>query len=689
MSASDTRTDQQKIAYSVRSALQQTLLCLLIGLAAGNLGAATVMITGQTAGPTPFISNLQLNASPANSVQSIKFTITPKVGSVTRPLSATYTSEYLKRRGYYNAQTGAILLPVFGLYSNFSNTVTLQYEFTDNSTQPDTTTIATGVYNDTCGYSTPVIIQPRTNSTSLSFDYILVRNGCHAPLIIDTDGQIRWAGAGAFGNFPAILFQNSFYLANFDSNLSRMEFDGTWITLHDFADEGISDFHHNIDFGKRGIILEADTPTDFESVLIEVDGLGNTLKTWNMADIISNAMIAGGDGIHVNEFVVRSQDWFHNNASTYRNSDNSVLVSSRENFVIALDYESSAIKWIFGDYLNKQWGQYASLTNHKLVAASNTLAPIGEHAISITSDDRLLLFDNGKSSLNHSPTGIDRTYSAPRKYQLSTRTMMATEVWNYEAGQAFYSPFCSSVYEDAPSNYLVDYAILGTSPDNSAEILAFDSSGNKIFHYHYPTSNCTTAFNSLPIHLENLMFTTMTPPAVVSRKMQGASAFDIPLPLAGTPGVECRSGGAMQNYQVVFTFASPVTVTDVTVTPGDTSTASVAGPPAVSGAQVTVNLTNVSDAQTLTVALIGVNDGAHTESFSVPMTVLVGDSTGNGTVNASDVSQVKAQSGQMISSANFRKDVTANGEINGSDVSLAKANSGHGVSRVEKRLLQR
>ena len=72
---------------------------------------------------------------------------------------------------------------------------------------------------------------------------------------------------------------------------------------------------------------------------MEVDAGGNILRTWNLADIISAAMIAGGDDPH--QFVYRAPiDWFHNNACAYRSSDNSLIVSSRENFVIALDYDS-------------------------------------------------------------------------------------------------------------------------------------------------------------------------------------------------------------------------------------------------------------------------------------------------------------------------------------------------------------
>jgi hypothetical protein len=58
------------------------------------------------------------------------------------------------------------------------------------------------------------------------------------------------------------------------------------------------------------------------------------------------------------------------------------------------------------------------------------------------------------------------------------------------------------------------------------------------------------------------------------------------------------------------------------------------------------------------------------------MGVLLADTTGNGEVNASDVSQAKSVSGQPIAAANFRTDVNVNGVINSTDIGVIKASSG-------------
>jgi hypothetical protein len=158
---------------------------------------------------------------------------------------------------------------------------------------------------------------------------------------------------------------------------------------------------------------------------------------------------------------------------------------------------------------------------------------------------------------------------------------------------------------------------------------------------------------------------------VVSRRTHGtAGTFDINL--ATTPGgVECRTG---PNYQVIVTFTAPVTVGGLSIMSRD---GQAAGTRSVNGAQVTVNLTAVANAQTLGITLLNVNDGSATGDVFVPMSVLLGDLNGSGSVTASDIGQVKSLSGQLVTGANFRGDVNASGgAIGSSDIGQVKAATG-------------
>lgn len=179
---------------------------------------------------------------------------------------------------------------------------------------------------------------------------------------------------------------------------------------------------------------------------------------------------------------------------------------------------------------------------------------------------------------------------------------------------------------------------------------------------------------------------TIAVQAAVSRLTHGSAGdFDVSLPLTGTPGIEPRSKTATNDYQIVVTLTgngpisvdgSPqaqVTAGNATIGSNGTSNGGVV---AVSGSTVTIPLTNVANAQTISVTLNNVNDGTTTRSFTIPMSVLVGDVNGVGGVNSTDVSQTKTATSQTVSSANFRADVNATGVVNATDVSIVKAHAG-------------
>ncbi|MEP6810156.1 MAG: LamG-like jellyroll fold domain-containing protein [Chthoniobacterales bacterium] len=162
------------------------------------------------------------------------------------------------------------------------------------------------------------------------------------------------------------------------------------------------------------------------------------------------------------------------------------------------------------------------------------------------------------------------------------------------------------------------------------------------------------------------------PAAAFSRKAQGTGSFDLDLIPFATAGVECRNPGASGAYQMIVQFPVPVTVTGATILSGIGAVSGFT----VNGDTVTVNLTGVTNAQTLVVNLTGVSDGTSSGNVPVAMGVLIGDTSGNGTVNASDVAQTKASSGQPTDAMNFRADVNLSGMINASDIGLVKSKAG-------------
>ena len=198
----------------------------------------------------------------------------------------------------------------------------------------------------------------------------------HLPSSIRTAHCGGWAQQASSGG-SATFFDNAVYLGH-GHQLTRIDLDGTVTLLGDYSNLGIVNFHHNIDRGKLELSWMRIPPHTSNSVSIEVDASGRVLKQWNLADIISAAMIAGGDD--PSQFVYSTPtDWCHLNGVTYNRADDTLIVSSRENFLICIDYETNGIRWILGDP-TKKWYQFPSLRKFALTLPPGSLPPIGQHA---------------------------------------------------------------------------------------------------------------------------------------------------------------------------------------------------------------------------------------------------------------------------------------------------------------------
>src|SRR5206468_12313984 len=158
-------------------------------------------------------------------------------------------------------------------------------------------------------------------------------------------------------------------------------------------------------------------------------------------------------------------------------------------------------------------------------------------------------------------------------------------------------------------------------------------------------------FNQVSILLNNTP--AVQPLNAVSRKTHGdAGTFDVDLPLTGNPGIECRTGGANGDYLLVFSFVNTLTSADgATVTSGNGSVSS-AMIDTNDAHNYIVNLTEVTNAQYITVSLSNVADSAgnFSSAVSAQMGVLIGDVNASGVVTSGDTNLCKAQALQPVTS---------------------------------------
>jgi hypothetical protein len=502
-----------------RAALSAAALAMVLAGCGGGGSDTTpaaanqqVTVAATRAGVSPFIAFVDLNLSnPGQAPAAVHWRIAPKPGSSSRPVDVRYAMDYLQRRGYADSTNGHLTIPVFGLYANHLNAVDLELQFSDGSVKSLAAQIQTAPYSDPNGvYDRPRIVKQRTASEALDFDFFYMRSSLGAPVIVDSDGQVRWTVPGTDISDRSLFHANGFVIGEaFTTGMRRLELDGTTRAFA-LQDPGITNFHHSIDPGKQGLLVELAANINGvsipASILADVDpDTGAVFKQWNLDDILSRHMQARGDD--PSSLVRPGVDWFHMNAATYDPRDDTLIVSSREDFVVKIDYASGDVVWILGDP-TKYWHSFPSLAASSLALPAGDLYPIGQHSVSIRHDGTLLLFNDGAGSFNQpagAPAGETRSYSTVSAYAIDVGSRSAHETWRFDYGQSIFSSVCSSAYEAGTgTSVLAAYSVADGA--THARLVGLDPNRNVVFDFEYPTTGCNTSWSAKPIALEALDF---------------------------------------------------------------------------------------------------------------------------------------------------------------------------------------
>lgn len=458
-----------------------------------------------------FIKNILLNVSDVKNISSVSFSVAPKQNATADKVGATFRMSYLQAQGYVNSDAKNITVPVYGLYAGYANHVDISVGYVDGSNNVLSETITTPAFVDKHSVYDQVsrLIQPAVDKKP-SYSFFYMKSNYSYPVIMDTDGEIRWQMDNGVNAVSSQYDNGGFVIgsASAPANLIKVFLDGHVVSTGQVPSTEASYFHHDLSKGKVGYFAEVNANsggTDIlESTLLEINQAGAVIKKWDLADIFNQVISAGGED--PSNFVRNGIDWFHMNSAIYDPVDDSVIISSRENFVIKLDYESGEIKWILGDQTKHWYQDYPSLRKYAITLTSGRY-PIGQHALSLLSDGRLMLFNNGRESFNN-PTGTSagetRNYSPVSVYTLDEANLTATESFSLDNNQTVFSDICSSVYQDKRGDFLVSYA---TAENRTiAKLVGFDGTGNILFDYEMPTLWCNTSWNANIVDLSNIVF---------------------------------------------------------------------------------------------------------------------------------------------------------------------------------------
>ena len=370
----------------------------------------------------------------------------------------------------------------------------------------------------------PRIVAKVRPKKELSFSYFLFESGQnHRHVVADIDGELRWAlplpevkaarrplyrpnASHEFGsvwldrtNVPTFVVHRDGKLIF--SPLTSANSSNTKILPIDASRFGISNIitHHEIAPGKTGYLVNITADKGgkrrIESIVLEVDRRGTVLEEWDFGEIVAQYMRDKGDA-NISRLVRPGVDWLHINSAIY--SDDSIIISGRENFVMKVGYRDKKIKWLFGDKA-KHWNASYPSSLAQLALTVNGKPPIGQHALSLITfngQKALLLQRQSIGQLPGVSQGKTLSSSLAQAWKIDEASKTADLLWEYDAGIS--SLFCSSVYQ-AGTQYLVTYSL---APNNKVVTRGIDQNKNILFE----SEGRCAPWNNKIIRLDDLRF---------------------------------------------------------------------------------------------------------------------------------------------------------------------------------------
>ncbi len=387
------------------------------------------------------------------------------------------------------SDTGAFhSIPVIGMYADTANTVDIR--IVDNAGDTVAQSTAAIVTQALPSSMPSSVVASVPDASQVVPGMYLVSNYSTSgtagkpciPYMMDAYGDTRWvldySSNTELSNMNyedgiARLKNGNFYFGN-SVNGTIYEIDILGNVINRWTIPGYL-FHHEVHEEANGNFLLNATkigstytnnsnPT-IEDYVIEIDrNSKQIIDVWDLKQSLNENRIVWG--------APSNGDWFHGNALLDDSTDNTIIVSGREQGVVKLD-RSNNVKWILAPH--KDWGVNGrgdSLYKYLLtpldasgdviadttVAYGSTIAPdfewnCYEHSPIQLPNGDLMMFDNGTNRTLDAADGSNPRNGAPGKYSRAVEfkidpvKMTVQQIWQYgkERDVDAYSSIVSSV----------------------------------------------------------------------------------------------------------------------------------------------------------------------------------------------------------------------------------------------------
>lgn len=309
----------------------------------------------------------------------------------------------------YDEKTNYHYVPVFGLYADYENSITIKV----SDGRSESVKIKTDDIDDR------KLLSSEQYSDKIKDDmYFITSPLSMSSYAFDAYGNIRWYVDSYYHNIEILdnghmlIGNNSLNNSGLSTEMYEIDYLGRIYKKYTIEEGYLND----IFVKENGNILLASKDANRETysdVIIELDkDTGKIIKTIDIFDLFSKI-----DSNFTNSLAM---DFFYNSGINYNEKTDTLLLTYwGGEFVISLDYSDSSINWIFSnpDNFSTEFASY-------LLTLSNGSYPKAMHSATLDGN-ALKVLDNGYSTnaKNEIISSLKGSYSSANTYEISGKNI--------------------------------------------------------------------------------------------------------------------------------------------------------------------------------------------------------------------------------------------------------------------------
>lgn len=392
-------------------------------------------------------------------------------------------------------------VPIVGLYANYNNTVTITAKYKDGTSETKTVNIKTGSLPKYIKNAKVTVSKNDKSKMDIGDNKLTIINRTtKEPFAIDADGEVRWYSTNysqhtieQISNGHMLILTKKKTSSDVYNDLIETDVLGRIYKEYSFSSSTKSNdsgnakdettvIHHDLlELPNHDLLATVSDGSKYkEDVMVQISHkTGKVVKVIDLKKILPSSMYknykAGTD---------KKIDWFHQNAVDYDKSDNSIIISGRnQDMILKLDYKTNKIIWIYSGKAKATWPK--KYKDKILTPTKGTTITGGQHGLYVLkhsgNSEDVILYDNNINVTNGNKKTSGK-YSQAVQYHIDTKKMTIDQTWSYgkSLGKDNFTSIIGYAQRESNGNTLIDFGFKKNGDESN--VIEVDADGNQVFN---------------------------------------------------------------------------------------------------------------------------------------------------------------------------------------------------------------